>query len=135
MFSQIADKMGTDRSYIANLNSRTREMVYPSTADKVIALYNEFSMIPVYESTWMNLRARNEALRKGFPGPLAWDDNIDDPYALPSGLTHPQAYVWFWNAASMTERIEWVLEHGLSVTRLNRSTLSRKHRRGSWQVL
>jgi DNA-binding NarL/FixJ family response regulator len=34
-------------------------------------------------------RARNDARRKGWHGPLAWDDDIDDPTAKPDIDQHP----------------------------------------------
>lgn len=56
-----------------------RTWVWVTTAEKVRALYDELSMVP-----GNNNRARNEAKRRGWPPPLAWDDEtIDDPRARP----------------------------------------------------
>jgi hypothetical protein len=61
-----------------------RRWVIPGTAAKVAALYDELSMTP-----GTNLRARNEAARKGWAVPLAWDDDeIDDPAARPMHNVH-----------------------------------------------
>lgn len=118
-FTAIARKLGTDKSVVGNLNARMKKSVYPATAEKIRAVYDELSMIPpLLDEDWIAKRTANEAKRRGYPSPLAWDDDtIDDPYALPEGLTHRQSYLWFWNIATITERIEWVLENGLSVTR------------------
>lgn len=110
-------QQGNNLSYTA-IN---RQWVYPQTAQKIKALYDELSMLPVsVEKTDPKEKGnrvkvvKTRALRKGWLPPLAWEDEtIDDPYALPVGLTVEQAYNWFWNSANEIERIEWVLEHGL----------------------
>jgi hypothetical protein len=94
--------------------------IYPETVVKIKNLYDELSMLPLQDTrearfvtTW--------AKKRGWLSPLAWDDeDIDNPYAIPVGISHVQAYNWFWQAATMTERIEWVLEHGLAATRKER---------------
>lgn len=129
--TEIARKLGTDKSVIGNLNSKKKRSVYPATAEKIRAVYDELSMIPPdLDEDWIAKRTAKEARRRGYPSPLAWDDeSIDDPYVLPMGLTPHQAALWFWNCATMTERIQWVLEHGLSVTRMaDRANMSRSQR-------
>lgn len=91
--------------------------VYPPTAEKVRAVYDEIGMLPAPDD-WLHQRNARMAKGRGFPGPLAWDDEmIDDPHAIPVGMSHSQLYPWFWQTASLTERIEYVLEYGLDVTR------------------
>lgn len=115
-FSDIGGRIGTEKRNVAWLAVPHRKWLYPETAQKVRALYDELSMITSTEprAGYIARMAR----RKGWVPPLCWEDEmIDDPYALPLGLTHAQAYLWFWNCATMTERIEWVLENGLAATR------------------
>jgi hypothetical protein len=94
-----------------------KETVWRETAEKITAIYDELAMLPP-EDTWLARRTANLARANGYVVPLCWDDEvIDNPYGLPVGLSHEQSFNWFWRAATMTERIEWVLEHGLTVTR------------------
>jgi hypothetical protein len=60
-----------------------RSWVWPETAEKVRALYDELSMVP-----GDGVRARNEARKRGWPVPLQWDDDrIDDPTYNPAGTS------------------------------------------------
>lgn len=117
-WKQLGEKLGMDRANIAS-HAKLTTKVWPRNAEKARALYEELSMIPAVHDGTKNLAiARRTAKRYGFVPPLGWDDDeIDNPYALPIGLDHNQAYVWFWNAATMLERIEYVLVNGLAVTR------------------
>jgi len=57
-----------------------RDAVYKSTAEKIAAVYDEWSMIVGPSDL-----GRRRAARKGWPPPLAWDDDtIDDPDAKPA---------------------------------------------------
>lgn len=60
--------------------------VYATTRDRIIALYDELSMVlpePATTAEKVSVsRARNNATRKGWPPPLAWDD-IDDENERP----------------------------------------------------
>lgn len=127
-FRMIGDKLGMDRSHLGNLNNKRKQKVYPETADKIKTIYEELSMLPPPDN-WLTERTARQARQRGCVGPLAWDDEtIDDTYTLPEGLNPYQAYLWFWNNASMTERIEWVLEHGLSVTRTAKQSVAKSLR-------
>lgn len=119
-WKQIGDRLGMNRANVAQ-HAKLATKVWPRNAEKARALYEELSMIPAQHDGTKNLAiARNTAKRYGFVSALGWDDDtIDNPYALPVGLTHSQAFAWFWGAATPLERIEWVLEHGLSITRWN----------------
>jgi len=66
-----------------------RSWVWPQTADKIRALYDELSMVP-----GPSQRARNDAKRRGWLPPLAFDDDtIDDPAARPSiGAYQPRVF-------------------------------------------
>lgn len=91
---------------------RLRSEVYPETRDKVVAIYDELSMVPAPVNNYAN-RARTIGKRQGYVRPLNWDDDqIDDPYGLPSGLTKPQLNAWYFNCAKELERVCWVERHG-----------------------
>lgn len=99
---------------------RRRKWVTPETADKIKALYDELEMIPAPSDNHMVYgkgnpvsTVKSRARSKGWVPPLGWEE-IDDPFALPIGLSPLHAYNWFWNTATESEKIEWVLEHGLS---------------------
>lgn len=123
-WNAIAKRLGTNRDNVHELSSRMKgsnvivtvrksNWVMPETVEKVKALYDELSMIPPERNRSVAV-VLTRAKRHGYIPPLCWDDEaIDDPYGLPTGMTKAQAYDWFWNAATMTERIEWVLERGL----------------------
>lgn len=113
----LADSLGKNRVNVAEIVNHKQDTVHRDTAAKIIRLYDEVSMIPP-EVTRERKAGMTWTRKKGFVPVLAWDDDlIDDPFAIPEGLTRTQAYTWFWGAATMTERIEWVLEHGLRATR------------------
>lgn len=65
--------------------------IYPASHDSIVELYDELSMVVPTGS--MSTRTRNDALRRGWAPPLAWDDidndgapNINQRYARDSGL-------------------------------------------------
>lgn len=117
-FKELGKRYGRDGTVLANLaNQKDKQTVYAQTAEKIIAIYDELAMIPPGDD-WLHRRTATQARNRGYLPPLAWEDEtIDNPYALPVGLTREQAHLWFWRAASTIERIEWVLTDGLSITR------------------
>lgn len=115
-WNEIGRRLGQNGTNVG-FTALKRQWVYKTTHEKVKALYDELSMVPAEKTREVKVVLTRSA-RKGFLPPLAWDDEtIDDPYTLPEGLEHRQAHLWFWGAASEVEKIEWVLEHGLAVTR------------------
>lgn len=113
----IGSKLGQKGTNIG-FTALKRTWVYPETAQKIKALFNELEMIPPPSD---NTPAGNpvkvvktRAARKGWLPPFAWEEDlIDDPYALPTGVTKKALWHWYLNAASEIERVEWVLEHGI----------------------
>lgn len=81
----LAAALGMTPGNFAALLTRTR--VTRATADAVRALYDT-----AWNPTHPNQRAQNHARRRGWPPPLAWDDDeIDDPTATPDlGDTTPR---------------------------------------------
>lgn len=76
--SVLWERLGSSRSYTSAL--RYADRVHQRTAGKVAALYDELSMV-----RGPSERASQDAQRKGWPAPLAWDDDtIDDPAARPA---------------------------------------------------
>lgn len=74
--------MGLERSAAHAIT--TRSWLWPGTAERIRALYDKLAMTP-----GPSVRARNEAARRGWFPPLAWDDDaIDDPAARPSAGTN-----------------------------------------------
>jgi transcriptional regulator with XRE-family HTH domain len=83
--SELGSRMGVSAQRVHRIFSLAR--VNRETAAKVRALYDELSMTP-----GTSVRTRNHASRKGWPPPLAWDDEkIDDPNARPSRMTANRA--------------------------------------------
>jgi hypothetical protein len=75
-----ADRLGYPRSqYRSTLN---RPRVHVTFAQAVQALFDELSGTPGPSTA-----ARRHALRMGWAPPLAWDDDIDLPGAVPHGVS------------------------------------------------
>lgn len=71
-------RLGMERSAAHAMT--TRAWVTVETAAKVAALYDELAMTP-----GTSTRARCDARRRGWPVPLAWDEeDLDDPAATPT---------------------------------------------------
>lgn len=119
--SDQARRIGMAPTNLPTVIRRTR--VERRTDDAVRRLYDDLSMSPApagYSAT----RARNDAFRRSWFGPLAWDDDtIDDPDAFPAVMPAIGPVVWGANelaiqhvAAGHTDprlldyasRIEWV---------------------------
>ena len=77
--ARLAQELGIAESYVSRLAHNTRPNVNADTIERVIMLYDRLSMTPGPSQS-----ARDRALRKNWPPPLAWDeDAIDDPGARP----------------------------------------------------
>lgn len=115
---EIARRYGHDSSSLSNMMCRrNKKYSYGDVHDKIAALYDELWMVPPPDDYTIKRQA-NLAARMGYLPPLCWDDDtIDDPYALPSGMSNREAFNWFWHAASDIEKVQWVLKHGLGITR------------------
>lgn len=74
----LGERLGVSRDAV---NKMTRHaQVYRTTAEKVAALYDELSMTPGPSE-----RVRRMAKAKGWPPPLAYDEeDLDDPRARPA---------------------------------------------------
>lgn len=115
---ELGRRLGQGSTNVRDTAMNALRGVFPETAQKVLALYDELSMLTPEDTREKRVVLTWAARRGCVVGPLSWDEEtIDDPYTLPLGLTHEQAYNWFWGCATMTERIEWVLENGLTITR------------------
>jgi hypothetical protein len=80
--SHLATRLGVSVQNVCAYTHRVQ--VRQSTALKVAALYDELSMLPGPSSSAL-IRARS----KGWPPPLAWDDeDIDNPAARPAHNAH-----------------------------------------------
>lgn len=83
---KLAEQFEVERNTIGRCMARAR--VYSATAAAVRNLYDRLWDVPPPEATRWDVSAavasRREAARKGWPPPLAWDDEtIDDPAAKP----------------------------------------------------
>ena len=77
----IADAAGIDIEVIMNA-TRKKVRVYGRTAERIRRAYNRLSMRP-----GPSVLGRRRAVAKGWPPPLAWDDEaIDDPAAGPADV-------------------------------------------------
>lgn len=85
---QLAAELDTDQSRVSKLMLNSGARITTGTRDRVVELYDRLSMTP-----GPSQQARNRAQRKGWPPPLAWDDDvIDDPHGQPA-KTHRQRWV------------------------------------------
>lgn len=81
----LAPRLGVGSEFAVN-NYLRRERVLRSTFEKWVRVYDDLSMTP-----GPNELARDLAARKGWPPPLAWDDDeIDNPDAKPARM--PRAF-------------------------------------------
>ena len=89
------------------------ERITAATARAIRGLYDQLWNVPPDESTHRARiaasRARNTALRNGWPPPMAWDDDeIDDPHAgPPEGWQRPRHLSSADQAAEAAELISW----------------------------
>jgi hypothetical protein len=88
---ELGERLGS-RTQLSVLIYGAPAFIFPATAVKIAALYEELSMRLPPETTrgdkFKASRARNVARREGWPPPLAWDD-IDDPAERPRGIPSP----------------------------------------------
>lgn len=100
--SDLCRRLGIQVSNGHKLFLEDHDRVLASTARAVEALFNELQMTP-----GTSPRARNEGQRRGWPLPMAWDeDTIDDPSArADAGDSTPVPF---------TERYEELRDLGLS---------------------
>ncbi len=73
-----AARVGVARTEYRNAINRPR--IHVRVARKIADLFEELSATP-----GPSLRSRRYAMQHGWPAPLAWDDDIDDPAASPVG--------------------------------------------------
>jgi len=81
-YSDMDQWLGYRSANTHNLNRSDTQLVHIDTAEAVKRMYDALSM-------HVGPSARNRAIatRKGWPSPLAWDDDaIDDPAAQPVGM-------------------------------------------------
>ena len=77
--ARLAPHVGIHETALGRISRGELAAVRISTAESVAAVYRRLSRVP-----GPSVRARNDALRKGWAGPAAWDGtSIDDPGALP----------------------------------------------------
>ena len=103
---QIATHSGIPHGYVRKLMQATRPTVNVATATRVLHSYDALAM-KTPPAGWVADRQRRQAAGKGWPPPLAWDDDeIDNPNARPNlGEGHN---VW----GSPLENVEWLAETG-----------------------
>lgn len=78
-FAQLAAHLGLYETALGRIANGRHPQVLAVTAETVAREYRRLSRVP-----GPSVRARNDARRKGWVGPAAWDDTtIDDPAALP----------------------------------------------------
>lgn len=80
----IAAAGPVERSAVSLLLNGERSLIRYGTHARVVTAYEALSMKPPAPGMAM-ARARNRATREGWPPPLAWGEDIDDPAAVPSG--------------------------------------------------
>lgn len=82
-WGQIAERVGTSRGAVEKWANEPRRFFYAGTAHRVAEVYDRMSAeVP---EGWVATRTRNQARRRGYAPPLAWDD-IEDPTDTPHGM-------------------------------------------------
>lgn len=86
---RLAELLGTHRSVIGRISRNEQPTVHAATAEAVARAYRRLSRVP-----GGNVRARNDARRRGWHSPAAWDGAaIDDPRAVPEADARPREAV------------------------------------------
>jgi hypothetical protein len=78
--ADLGTELGYNKSMVGHLQTRRHKQILKSTADRVTAAFNRLSM-----QVGGSDKTRRRAVREGWPPPLAWNDDIDDPRARPAG--------------------------------------------------
>lgn len=96
--TEIATRIGRSMKSLSDImNTDDAPGVYMATANRVDAIWRELQLRPPPVGATAN-RARNRAEARGWPPPMAWDeDAIDDPAAAPYG--------------QRGERVDWYPEY------------------------
>ncbi len=82
--SQVEMEAGLGRQTIDTVKRRPSGLVHRATSEAVMAVYDRLAV-----RRGGNQQAASCARRKGWPPPLAWDDDtIDDPAASPAHTAH-----------------------------------------------
>jgi len=84
----IADHTGLAKEQVQRIANQFYPRVRRSVAERVAKTFDQLALVP--GDSWMS-RAR--ARRNGWPPPLAWGDDIDDPNAAPEGIPG-QCVIW-----------------------------------------
>lgn len=78
----IADAADTTEARVQKIASGVQPTVRAGLAQRVALAYKRLAFRPTPVNRF-TARARNRAASNGWPGPLAWNDDIDDPKAVP----------------------------------------------------
>lgn len=79
--TEVGRRIGVPQSQVSKMTREAK--VYARSARKVAAVYRVLVQTPPPD-TWVTRRTIAMAERKGWPGPIAWEDGmIDDPGAVP----------------------------------------------------
>lgn len=100
----IADACGVDKSVIVHLTNGQLTTVRADTADKIRTGY-----AVLYTKAGGSTRNRRRAEREGWHGPLAWDDDIDDPNAEPEVVEAPDLELKRDELAAQRREEVWLL--------------------------
>lgn len=115
--ARLAPMFGLYETALGIIARGEREQVRATTAARIAREYRRLSGTP-----GINNRARNDARRNGWHGPLAWGDNIDNPQALPDTADayqplHPNSYDPYRRS-----EIEHLLRSGASSDEIHKRT-------------
>lgn len=133
---EIGERLGVSAARVGHIMNGLYARVTPETDARVRAVYDELSMtVPVDKPMVrrgdcpIHERGRNDARRRGYAPPLAWDDEtIDDPAAKPAHLLRPAAPRGF-DEAAVRRRVDG--DHAVQLSDPDRREVVRRlHARG-----
>lgn len=85
-YLNLGTAVGITETQTSRIATGRTTVVYLSTANKIKALYAQLQCKPIDPSTSPYVRRSiNNAIRKGYAPPFAWDD-IDNPNEMPKGF-------------------------------------------------
>lgn len=100
----IAAACDVDKSVIVHLVNQQLTNVRADTADRIRAGYEA-----LYAKPGASVRNRRRAEREGWPSPIAWDGNIDDPTAQPDTADVPDPDLKRNELAALRREEIWLL--------------------------
>lgn len=112
-YAAIAAAVGLTEASLANIARGAYPKVRPATATATASAYRTLCRTP-----GPSARARSTAARHGWHGPMAWDEDIDDPTAEPETDTNPQITSRTEEAQAVAQDVRYLYAFNVSMSEI-----------------